>query len=103
MATVAWRTDLLALQEQFVSLPPLAELLHRLQEPDWPADATYSRRQRVDYCWDRGKEWFPAVVSAAHADGTFSLEFDTPGAWVTDAHHVCTSMLRERLEDSATR
>ena len=103
MATVAWRTDLLALQEQFVSLPPLAELLNRLQEPDWPADATYSRRQRVEYYWDRGNQWFPAVVSAAHADGTFSLEFDTPGAWPTDARHVRKSMLRERLEDSATR
>ena len=101
MATVAWRGDLLALPEQFPPLPPLPELLRRLREPAWPPDAAFSRHQRVDY-WYRCREWFPAVVSAAHNDGTFSVEFETPGAWGTGAHHVLPDMLRHRLGDPAT-
>ena len=55
----------------------------------------------MDYYWYRSGEWFPAVVSAAHSNGTFSVEFETPGVWGTGAQHVRPYMLRERPADLA--
>lgn len=94
-ATAAWHRDLQELPRQFPRLPPLQELLRQLREPGWPAGAAFAHLQRVDYYWYRSGEWFPAVVVAAHSDGTFSVEFETPGAWGTGAQHVRPHMLRE--------
>ena len=89
-ATTQWWDDCESLPEFFTELPQLPEIRSTLSSPAWPEDAEFAQKQRVEI-WHRGA-WYPATVTAAHEDGTFSVVFEEGGRWGSG-----TQVLPERL------
>lgn len=93
-AAAQWRTDLEALPTAFPRLPALSQLLERLSDPSWPADAAFKRGARVEVYWKRTGEWYAGTVVAAQADGSLSVDFDEPGFWGSGCRGVEAHFLR---------
>jgi len=98
-AAKQWREDFEALPSSYPSLPALPEMVRQLDAPEWPADAAFEHRARVELSYRN--DWYPATVTAVHEDGSFTVSFDDAGFWGTSARFVRASYLRLLAGDAS--
>ena len=63
-----WCEDLEALPQTCACCPPMSELLRRLREPSWPANAPFDLGAKVEVWWPKTGQWYSATVTAAYED-----------------------------------
>ena len=83
-ATEQWRKDCdEELPKLLTEHASSGQIRKSLSNPGWSKDAKFKYNEQVEIYW-RG-DWFPAWVSAAHENGTFSVTFEHAGFWGTGA------------------